>query len=122
MHDKLQIFHKGKISGMMNPDIVKKQGLGNEQIENIKTLHRARLRLFDYMEKLTDPEQLKSCVLTLENLEFKMQKEWGFEQDKGMHSWWFQAPHCECPNRDNWDLWEAEKRLRVINKDCPLHG
>ena len=52
-------------------------------------------------------------------LEFELQRLWGFPQDEEFHKYWLSVGSCSCPNMDNMD------RLgygRIINLGCPLHG
>lgn len=52
-------------------------------------------------------------------LEFELQRLWGFPQDKEFHRYWLNIGSCSCPKMDNMD------RLgygRIINLGCPVHG
>ena len=52
-------------------------------------------------------------------LEFELQKLWGFPQDKEFHRYWLSVGHCKCGAIDNLE------RLgygRIINLGCPVHG
>ena len=52
-------------------------------------------------------------------LEFELQRLWGFPQDKEFHKYWLNIGSCSCPKMDNMD------RLgygRIINLGCPVHG
>ena len=52
-------------------------------------------------------------------LEFELQRLWGFPQDEEFHKYWLSVGSCSCPNMDNMD------RLgygRIINLGCPVHG
>ena len=52
-------------------------------------------------------------------LEFELQRLWGFPQDKEFHKYWLNIGSCTCPKMDNMD------RLgygRIINLGCPVHG
>lgn len=52
-------------------------------------------------------------------LEFELQRLWGFPQDKEFHRYWLSVGHCKCGAIDNLE------RLgygRIINLDCPVHG
>ena len=52
-------------------------------------------------------------------LEFELQKLWGFSQDKEFHKYWLNVGHCECPPLDNL---ERLGHGRIINLGCPVHG
>ena len=52
-------------------------------------------------------------------LEFELQRLWGFPQDEEFHRYWLSVGHCECGTLDNLE------RLgygRIINLVCPVHG
>ena len=52
-------------------------------------------------------------------LEFELQRLWGFPQDEEFHKYWLSVGHCECGAIDNLE------RLgygRIINLGCPVHG
>ena len=52
-------------------------------------------------------------------LEFELQRLWGFSQDEEFHKYWLNIGSCSCPKMDNMD------RLgygRIINLGCPVHG
>lgn len=52
-------------------------------------------------------------------LEFELQRLWGFPQDKEFHRYWLSVGHCKCGAIDNLE------RLgygRIINLGCPIHG
>ena len=52
-------------------------------------------------------------------LEFELQRLWGFPQDEEFHRYWLSVGHCKCGTLDNLE------RLgygRIINLGCPVHG
>ena len=52
-------------------------------------------------------------------LEFELQRLWGFPQDEEFHRYWLSVGQCYCPHIDNLE------RLgygRIINLGCPVHG
>jgi hypothetical protein len=109
----------------LNPVLVERQGLNEQEVSHLERLHYVRKVLFQDMEQMdpkndTERRELRYCVQELEALEFEMQKAWKFEEDKTKHTWWFRAPHCICPKLDNMERFGAEDK--VITADCPLHG
>jgi len=76
--------------------------------------------------RMTTPENIPSedffpkCAGLIEEIEFLMQRAWGFEEDAAFHTWWYQAPHCTCPPIDNAERFGSKNK--VIRQDCPLHG
>ena len=108
---------------MLNEKLVEKQGLTKAGVARVKLLHGEREVLFKRMESLspeTDYGELRECVTELTDLEFRLQEAWGFELNSDFHSWWFRAPHCQCPVLDNFDA--VGVKYNYINADCPLHG
>lgn len=109
----------------INPALVKSKNVNDNDVSEIKKLHISRIELFEMMS-LTSPEDpdskpfFEECVAMLKDIEFLLQKHWGFDEDEDFHVWWFIAPHCTCPKIDN-----AERigtKYRIINQSCPLHG
>ena len=110
---------------MINERLVKKLGLSPERRAAIIDLHEQRKGIFETMSRLNPSktrarEVLRSYVPLIESIEFKLQEEWGFDRDRSKHTWWFRAPHCQCPYYDNQDIVYAGQR--IINASCPLHG
>ena len=112
----------GLICGSLNPNLVARQRLTQDDINQVTALHKVKNQLFERMEKL-DPvgqrQELQLCVLDLQEIEFGMQRAWKFEEDADRHSWWYRAPHCRCPRMDNSDPLMPN---RITRQDCPLHG
>lgn len=109
------------MDGILNPKFVKEQDLTKADEAKIHLLHNEKQMLFAEMEKLeADDPSLRSYVAKIEDLEFRMQDAWKWDRDADKHTHWFQAPHCKCPQMDNWDM--AGTKYRVTNGDCPLHG
>ena len=110
---------------MFNKTLIEKQGLFENDIQELTKLHTLKDELFETMEGLDpnkekDLKQLRMFVKLLQSLEFDMQRVWKFDPNANMHSWWFKAPHCKCPFMDNQDMLGTKYRVHV--KDCPLHG
>lgn len=116
----LKIIYKGEDAGYLNRRLVEKQKLTEKDVEILKDLHVQKNSLFEKMERLSDPSELKKCVELLESIEFAMQKAWKFTQDAAFHTWWCQAPKCACPKLDNRDRYGTGER--IFSSDCVLHG
>jgi hypothetical protein len=117
------VKYKGKIDSHLNPLLILKQKLTEEDVEEIKRLHVIRLELFDYMRKpevVADKVLLHECANGMEMIEFAMQKAWKFDRDRTKHSWWYRVPNCKCPKFDNEERFGVNHR--IINLDCPCHG
>lgn len=110
---------------MLNPKLVAKQELTEENIQAIIAAHNERLRLFHRLKKV-DPkteeglDELRQGAMRLEELEFEMQDAWGFPRSKDHHTWWYELPYCRCPWLDNRDNFGVDQR--IIRADCPVHG
>jgi hypothetical protein len=57
----------------------------------------------------------------LEELEYRMQHMWGFQENSKFHTWWRKPKTCTCPEDDNKDIM-AYGHHRVTSSDCPVHG
>ena len=113
--------HEVTTKGHLNPLLIARQKLNNDDLDKIVELHGELHEVFDEMEKNEhDVPKLRNLALVVKQLEFDLQEAWGFDKNEDWHSWWFQVPHCTCPNLDNFDL--IGTRLRIINDGCPVHG
>ena len=109
----------------LNKRLIDEQGLSDGDVEELERLHEHRARMFDKMADLdpTNAEDKDTLILyshLLESLEYNMQRVWKFPQDQDYHSWWYQVPHCKCPNMDNSDV--MYRGLNIYAGDCPIHG
>jgi len=109
----------------LNPIFLARQERSAEDIENIVELHCDLHEVFDQMVDLApwndlDKERLRKLAEDVKDLEFRLQKAWGFEQNAEYHSWWFQLPHCKCPILDNWDQLGTPYGITVTS--CLYHG
>jgi len=120
VYDNTYFYKHGEKTETLSVSLVVKQKLPRENIIELKVLHIIRLNLFDMFEAETIPARQRKIVPLMEELEFRMQKAWKFEQDRNKHSWWFQVPHCTCPKIDNWEGCSFGRR--IINSSCPVHG
>jgi len=109
----------------LNEHLIEQQGIDDEGRQKIMALHSERENMFAMMEA-QDPttEQgrtsLGEWAELVEQLEYRLQEAWGFEQNRDMHSWWYYVPHCSCPKMDNRDYMGTD--MRIWNGDCPIHG
>ena len=83
--------------------------------------------LYDELDALLETSKLEGLTRAdydiiserVTELEFELQRLWGFPQDEEFHKYWLSVGSCSCPNMDNMD------RLgygRIINLGCPVHG
>ena len=109
----------------INGGLADKAGLSQATQNNILENYGIMKRIFIAGSKL-DPDKeedrklLRKSVGVIEGLEFRLQKLWGFSEDRDYHSWWYKHPLCTCPTLDNMDTTGAI--MRYINMSCPLHG
>ena len=113
-------------STVLNMKLAEKQGLTQEEVRGLETLHLFKDKLFEWAydsvqtgNGLSNVSQ-KGLVLALEQLEFSMQRLWKFEESKAFHTWWYELPGCTCPKLDNRDRFGVEER--VYSHYCPFHG
>ena len=90
-----------------------------DNLDNIKDLHAARLRLEVVMEITDDPVVLRKCDEVYTAIEFALQGQWGFPLDKNFHRFW-KRPKCRCPRFDNEERYGT--KWAITQEDCPLHG
>lgn len=130
MDDKYVITYNGKPVSRLNERLVARQGVTDEQLENLKAIHELKLELFRLMgivlaEYLRDGDatELKAGADLLEQIEFALQRNWNFSEDSGMHEWYL-VPGCMCPKMDNQErrFPNAPTFLRIVNVECPIHG
>lgn len=107
---------------VVNPALIRKQGLGSDRVEKILRLHIDRLELVDRMRELDPTKDLQELLdLELKHREnqYALQEAWGFSRDRSMHDW-FEVPHCSCPKMDNRERKGTEYQIRSL--DCIYHG
>jgi len=88
-------------------------------IEKLKEIHIERMKLEEQMENTNDPILLHKFAQKREQIEYRLQKVWGFPEDSNYHRWW-EVPKCTCPRLDNLDNYPT--KYRNIDLQCPVHG
>ncbi len=111
------IFNKRQST--INTNLAIRQNLTDEDVENIKKLHAIRNCYFGLIEVTDDKSELINIRDIITQIEFSLQKIWGFEEDARYHRF-FDIPKCDCPKLDNSDLLGTGHRY--INPNCILHG
>lgn len=112
----------GKPTYRLNESLAKQQKVTSEQLANLVRLHERKLMLFDQMQELdphTQQAKLKALAAVFEQIEYQLQENWNFTQDRNFHEWYL-VPHCSCPQLDNQD--RKGTPYRVITQTCPIHG
>ena len=106
----------------LNEALLKSQKVSDVQKENIISLHKELRKLFDRVQQMSEKEveALAYSIRTqVEDIEFKLQENWGFEVSSDYHQYWFYIPHCNCPKMDNRELFGVDRR--IYNCSCPIH-
>ncbi len=93
--------------------------LSEEAISNIQKLYEVEDLHIKKMIATNNQEQLMLLEDDWHNIQFELQKQWGFKEDINYHKWWY-LPKCRCPKMDNEDFWPTGYYVKV--EDCPLHG
>lgn len=101
---------------MLNPKKLLEQKIDLETYKKIVKYHRKKRKVYAKIEH--EDCNLKPYAVKIRNIEFELQKLWGYSRDAKMHRFW-ETPKCECPKMDNRD---AYPHLQFINEKCPLHG
>lgn len=106
--------------------------LTQEEKDELHKLYRAAGDVIKVINKYcrikkNDPSKTEFCNkrimaknLELEDLEFEMQRVWGFSQNANYHTWWLKGEYCTCPKMDNMDpaFYGGGK---IITQGCPVH-
>lgn len=103
----------------LNAYLIKKHGISDETVSLILHSHYYKSQLYEEMEELDYPPDLKEFAKKIEELEFYMQELWGFPKNSAYHRFW-EVPHCYCRSQDNWDAYGSG--VRYYSSSCPVHG
>ena len=84
--------------------------------------------LYDELEALIEEgdatfsvEVNREIANKIEQLEFKLQRLWGFSESQMHHRYWSRLQMCLC-NADSMDNLDDFGYRRVIRLDCPVHS
>lgn len=105
----------------LNQILIDDKNLNEETLGQIKQMHIMKHLLFKQAEDLpeTNTIALRALATTYQNIEFELQRLWGFESNINYHRFW-EFPHCKCPQLDNMD--SIGSGMAVYNCSCPIHG
>ncbi len=115
----LRIFRNGKVVKRLNDILVINQNISEGAVEKIKELHNEKMDVLDLMKDSDDASELKEYAEMIEKIEYFLQETWGFEKNKNYH-YWYMLPKCVCPKMDNKENYGTD--IRIINRECPVHG
>ena len=104
---------------MINQNLVNRQKVSGENVKRIVKLQTIRKYFYDFIELSDDKEEIRRLDRIITQIEFQIQKLWGFPENKNFHRW-FDVPKCSCPKLDNAD--SLGSKFRTINPNCILHG
>ena len=110
---------EGKPRYRLNESLALRQGVTDEELDKIRALHELKLKVFQMMEETDNVDRLRACAEMVTDIEFALQRNWHFPEDKRFHEW-YKVPKCACPKMDN-----AERRgtsFQITVSDCPIHG
>ena len=103
---------------VINKKLAKTMKLDKDEIKVIEGLQAQRDDHYRRM-KIAPVGDLREWDDICTNLEFRLQKAWGFTQDINFHKFW-ERPRCTCPKMDNDDNYPHG--YYTTSMDCPLHG
>lgn len=113
------VHHNGKPVYPLNQRLAERQGVTDKELANLVALHEIKLFIFDKMNETDDVGRLRAFASIFEDIEFAMQRNWHFSEDKRMHEW-YNVPKCTCPKMDNMDA--RGTSFQITNLSCPIHG
>jgi len=95
------------------------QKIDKKRLSAIKDLHVKRTEIFAKMQNSDDVTELRQLAEEVTQIDFSLQKEWGFSRDESYHMWWYRVPKCSCPKNDN-----EERRgfQNIYSSGCIIHG
>jgi len=77
----------------LNQRLIEEQNVSKEQEARIIKLHVRIKKLFELAENnLDNYDVLINIAQDIEEIEFELQKNWNFPEDRNMHTWWVRIP------------------------------
>ena len=123
---KLSISHPNEIFthvsnklSTINQNLINRQKVSADDVQKIVKLQTIRKYFYDFIELSDDKEEIRRLDKIITQIEFKLQKLWGFPHDRNFHRW-FDVPKCSCPKWDNAESLGSD--FRIINPNCIIHG
>lgn len=119
LNQNLIIDYPDGSQAVLSESLIAQQGLTPDRIELLKEYHVRKFNVIAKMEGTDDSGELKVLAEKVKEIEFELQRLWGFDKDETYH-YWYEVPKCQCPKIDN-----AERRgtnYQIVNMDCPVHG
>ncbi len=121
INPKYIVQYKGEDIAVINSSLIKKNKISDTALEAIKAFHILKEAHLEELKNgaATGKVRLRKIASNITNIEFSLQKLWGFEPDKNYHRFW-KLPQCTCPTMDNEDAYPTG--YYVVNQNCILHG
>ena len=116
-----ELIREGKKAIFLNARLVDRQGLDQETVSELLQCHADLDDLIEYCNATPLEEWVETTPKKVEQLEFTMQRLWGFTEDANYHTHWLRIPYCTCPKMDNTDP-VYYGRGKIISGGCPVHG
>ena len=104
----------------LNQALLEKQDITPEGEELIQELHGRKIVVYETIEATDDPTELEILADLITQIEFALQRAWGFPQSVAYHRFW-KTPKCSCPQMDNEERYGRTKQF-IIASSCRLHG
>lgn len=114
--------YDGTVLTRLNENLIKQQNLSSKQIEEVCRLHRMKHSIILAMKDASasnDVNLLRYCAERITDIEFMLQRAWGFTENINYHMFWL-LPGCSCPTIDNMDAYPSG--YYVTASDCLIHG
>jgi len=105
---------------MINQKLADKRSISEESRELILEYQNQLKLINKNIDDYTDVIGYKGVSELVRDIEFQLQKLWGFEQDDKYHYHWFNVKGCTCPKLDNQEVLGTGKSW--FNFSCPFHG
>ena len=109
----------------------KPEHLNQKLVARNNVSYEAQLKLcelYDELESLIEEgnaslsvEVNREIADKIEQLEFNLQRLWGFPESQMHHRYWSRLDMCLC-NADSLDNLDDRGYRRIIRMDCPVHG
>ncbi|AHX01084.1 hypothetical protein M316_0019 [Nitrincola phage 1M3-16] len=97
-----------------NPKLLAKMGIPDYKQKTMQDLYSHLTSV------LNRPDMFPNPVEQIEALEYAIQILWGFDPDRGKHTYWHRIEGCSCGGSDSDDMFGTG--LRWIDSGCKWHG
>ena len=105
----------------LNQNLVARNNVSYEAQIQLCTLYDKLEALIEEGDASFSIEVNREIADKIEQLEFNLQRLWGFLESKLHHRYWSQLSMCLC-NADSLDNLDDRGYRRTIRMDCPIHG